>query len=180
MSNKNNKPDSKEDLILTLWKECKSDSAGQGELIHIQRTLSDSLGVLESPARIARTLADYQVPLRHPEILAIDAKWRETQINEWPDLRKFDFETVENAISSMKRLEILRLRFSSESNDLGLQIVVEQARELKLEMARKGNEFAKELVQWLTIWLQNPEIFADWLELRQNSPEFRQRFSSEN
>ena len=144
----------------------------------IQKGLSDNLGVLESPARIARTLADHQVQLRHPEVLAADSKWREDQINERPDLRELNFETVENAMDSMKQLETLRKRFLSEGDAAGLQTVVEQGRELKLELARKRTELAKELVQWLAIWLQNPEIFEDWSDLRLNSPEFRRRFSS--
>ena len=163
-----------------FWEECHSESAGRTEVLRIQQKLLDALGVVESPARIARVLADHQVRLRHPEVLAADSKWRETQIIRWPEPREFDFETIENAVSSMKQLEALRNRFSAEGNDTALQIVVEHARELKLELARKRTEFANELAQWLTIWLQNPEIFMDWLELRQNSSEFRQRFSSEN
>lgn len=161
-----------------LWEECDSESAGQAELIHIQQTLLATLGVVESPARIARTLADHQVPLRHPEVLAADARWRAEQISKRPDLREFDFETVEDAISSMKRLEALRRRFLEEGDETSLQIVVEQARELKLEFTGKRTELAEELVQWLAIWLQNPQIFEDWSDLRQNSPEFRQRFSA--
>ena len=167
-------------MILELWEECECESAGESELIRIQKALSDDLGVAQSPASIARTLADHQVRLRHPEVLAADSKWREDQISKWPDLRQFDFETVENAISSIKRLETLRRRFTAEANDTGLQIVVEQARELKLELTRKRTDLGQELVQWLAIWLQNPEIFENWLDLRQNSPEFRQRFSSGN
>jgi len=146
----------------------------------IQQALLDSLGVVESLARIARTLADHQVRLRHPEVLAADAKWREHQINNRPDPGKFDFDTVENATKSMKHLEMLRKRFLSQGDEASLQIVVEQARELKLELSRKRTELAAELVQWLAIWLQNPELFEDWIDLRQNSPEFRQRFTSRN
>jgi len=77
-------------------------------------------------------------------------------------------------------LETLRKRFLSEGDESRLQIVVEQAVELKLELARKPTELASEIVQWLAIWLQNPEIFEDWSELRQNSLEFRERFTSRN
>ena len=33
---------------------------------------------------------------------------------------------------------------------------------------------AREIAQWLTVWLQSPDIFEDWLSLRQRSPEFIQ------
>jgi hypothetical protein len=161
-----------------LWEECPGESAGERELIYIQQSLSESLDVVESPARIARTLADNHVPLRHPEVLVADSKWREDQINKAPDVVEFDFETLENAISSLKRLEILRLRFLSEGDEVRWQIVVEHAREWKVQLARKPTDLAKEMVQWLAIWLQNPDIFEDWSDLRQNSPEFRERFPS--
>jgi hypothetical protein len=78
----------------------------------------------------------------------------------------------------MKQLEGLRRGFASEEDEGSLQIVVEQARDLKLQLARKPTEVSKEIVQWLAIWLQNPDIFEDWSDLRQNSPEFRERFPS--
>lgn len=178
MDNQKNNPRNKEELILELWEGCQSESAGESELVMIQKALSDASGVLESPARIARTLVDNHVPLRHPEVLAADSNWREDQINQAPDLLEFDFETLDNAISSMKRLETLRVRFLSEGDETRWQIVVEHARELKVELTRKPTEVAKEIVQWLAIWLQNPEIFEDWSDLRQKSPEFRERFPS--
>jgi hypothetical protein len=178
MNNQKNKPSNREDLILILWRECRSESAGLTELIHIQQALLDNLGVVDSPARIARTLADNHVPLRHPEVLAADSKWREDQINKAPDLLEFDVETLDNAISSMKRLETLRVKFLSEGDEARWQIVVEHAREWKVQLARKPTEVAKEMVQWLAIWLQNPDIFEHWSDLRQNSPEFRERFPS--
>ena len=180
MKNNSNTLPAKEDLILMLWEECRSESAGESELIHIQQALLDNLGVVESPARIARTLADHHVPLRHPEVLAADSKWREDQINKAPDLLEFDFETLDNAMSSMKRLETLRVRFLSEGDEARWQIVVEHAREWKEQLARQPTEVANEMVQWLAIWLQNPDIFEDWSDLRQNSPEFRERFPAIN
>ena len=178
MNNQENKPSSREDLILMLWEECSGESAGEHELLYIQKRLSESLDAVDSPARIARTLADNSVALRHPEVLAADSKWREDQINKATDLLEFDFETLNNAINSMTRLETLRVRFLSEGDEARWQIVVEHVREWKEELARKPTELAKEMVQWLAIWLQNPDIFEDWSELRQNSLEFRERFPS--
>ena len=36
----------------------------------------------------------------------------------------------------------------------------------------------KEVSHWLTVWLQSPELFSDWLDLRRRSPEFRKRFET--
>ena len=35
---------------------------------------------------------------------------------------------------------------------------------------------AQEVVQWLTVWRQTPELFSDWLDLRLTSPDFRKLF----
>src|SRR6185503_19764654 len=147
MNNQENKPSSREDLILMLWEECRRESAGARELIYIQKRLSESLDVVDSPARIARTLGDNNVPLRPPEVLAADSKWREDQINKAPDLLEFDFETLDNAINSLKRLETLRVRFLSEGDEARWQIVVEHAREWKEQLARQPTEVANEMVQ---------------------------------
>ncbi len=34
----------------------------------------------------------------------------------------------------------------------------------------------QEIAEWFTLWLQNPEIFENWITLRQNSPDFIERF----
>ncbi len=33
-----------------------------------------------------------------------------------------------------------------------------------------------EIAEWFTVWLQTPEIFDDWLELRRRSANFREQF----
>lgn len=35
----------------------------------------------------------------------------------------------------------------------------------------------QEIGQWFLVWLQNPDLFANWLELRKKSAEFRSRFA---
>jgi hypothetical protein len=32
------------------------------------------------------------------------------------------------------------------------------------------------MAEWLTLWLQSPEIFDNWVRLRRNSAEFKKRF----
>ena len=34
----------------------------------------------------------------------------------------------------------------------------------------------EEIARWFTIWLQTPDLFFDWLALRKQSTDFRQRF----
>jgi hypothetical protein len=57
----------------------------------------------------------------------------------------------------------------SARKDLGLR-----ARSKVLEGTLR--EQLKEIFEWLTVWLQSPELFSDWLDLRRHSPEFRAKF----
>jgi hypothetical protein len=45
-----------------------------------------------------------------------------------------------------------------------------------MRVALPDRLIAIEIAHWLTVWLQNPAIFADWLALRRESEEFRERF----
>jgi hypothetical protein len=44
---------------------------------------------------------------------------------------------------------------------------------------RKRAEKA-EMAEWFTVWLNQPEIFADWLALRRRAPDFLTRFGGDN
>ncbi len=44
--------------------------------------------------------------------------------------------------------------------------------------SQKDRQLAREIRQWLTVWLQNPAIFDDWFELRRNTDEFVHLFGS--
>jgi hypothetical protein len=63
-----------------------------------------------------------------------------------------------------------------------LRELVASSREDSLLTARskiidsQQRQQAKEIAQWLGVWLQSPELFSDWLDLRRRSPEFQKRF----
>ena len=68
----------KRDLIIEVWEALDCESVGARELEQIQRVLSETLGAgaIESPAAIAREVADEGAALRHPEVFECDWKWR--------------------------------------------------------------------------------------------------------
>jgi hypothetical protein len=39
-------------------------------------------------------------------------------------------------------------------------------------------EEKKEIAEWFRIWLETPDAFFDWLEVRRASPEFREKFGN--
>ncbi|HEY3581509.1 MAG TPA: hypothetical protein VGK82_13225, partial [Pyrinomonadaceae bacterium] len=58
-------------FIIDWWSENGNESAGAAELEQIQQSLVERFGAQgrQSPATIARTLADNGVRLKHPEVL---------------------------------------------------------------------------------------------------------------
>ena len=105
-------------LVLEAWDESDSLSVGASELDSIRSQLELTLGkpVTESPARLARMLADEGIPLRHPEVLETDSRWRETQIEKLSLVEDWDFETIESALESAVKIELLRIRFVADAD----------------------------------------------------------------
>jgi hypothetical protein len=124
-----------------------------------------------SPASIARQLADRGVPLVHPDMLNADVRWRSARLFTAEEL---NFDSPAAAVAWMEKL--------ARENVHPRETVLSLKRELELVAASgranaRDRQLATEIHQWLTVWLQNPQIFLDWFALRRNATEFRERFS---
>jgi hypothetical protein len=167
----------REQLILEVWDETGLETAGAAELELIQQALLDRLGAQgrESPASIARTLADNGVRLKHPEVLDADVRWREREMFAGFSYEELNFATIEAALAWVEKLIAMppeaELRRFVLQNKTELELLA-GARKISL----REREVAGEVAHWLTVWLQNPPIFADWLSLRRQSAEYRERF----
>lgn len=88
-----------------------------------------------------------------------------------------NFETPAAAVTWMMALsgrpdhDQLRPAVLSLKRELDLVAGSERTSQIDRHLAR-------EISQWLTVWLQNPGIFEDWFELRRNTAEFIQLFGS--
>jgi hypothetical protein len=192
---KKQKPLTGRELIVEVWNRLGCPEVGEAELREIQQSIRKQLihGARESPAAIARVLADEGAELRHPEVIEFDAGWREAQIHA--DAGKFngldDFLTgkplrLNKAAALIKGLE--KLRQTSERS--GDQIALKQARDIVINARQVAESLVKdrtldpmeraeqaELAEWLKVWIQTPNLFEDWLDLRRRSPDFRKKFS---
>ncbi len=189
MTEKKQRAQTKQEFIIDAWKQMDRESVGASELEAIQWAIVGKFGegAVESPASIARTLADHGARLRHPEILACDTRWRENRAFGLFAPGELDFATVGAASSSVDKLDALRRQFEQENDTIGLgqlrDLVLQIKRELKLLGRAVGTDestryVTQEVVQWLTVWLQNPLIFGDWLSLRRRSSDFLKKFES--
>lgn len=175
------------ELVVETWNKLNSESLGASELEEIQKALVSTFGEsgVEGPASIARTLADTGVTLRHPEILDFDSAWRDVHSFDSMGCGDLDFNTIEATVVSLNTLSSLLDRLEEQQDARGKAtfraMVAAIRQQLRLLSRSKAvselrKKAAIEADQWLGIWLQNPQIFEDWRELRMNSEEFRRVF----
>ena len=175
------------ELIIEVWEALDCESVGARELEQIQRALREKFGegALDGPASIARTVADEGAVLRHPEVFDYDTKWRERLIAGIVPLESLNFSNLREASESIRQLESWRRSFADDDQQVELRRIQEFASKTKQDLqlvARSRVVDAKrrmesgEIIQWLTIWMQNAALFEDWLTLRKGSPEFVEKF----
>ena len=180
----------KRDLMIEVWEELDCESVGARELEAVIEAVRGRFGdgAVESPAATARLLADEGAELRHAEVLAMDVHWR-TQDPYEPMFRNVvKFSNFEEAAATIRRLENLRRQFARKGDREGLRRVAAAALKGKqraqmisrnAKVVERKREEKAEMAEWFTVWLNQPEIFDDWLALRRRAKDFRERFESE-
>lgn len=183
--------------VVEVWRSLGEPKVGENELRRIQQALGKEFVATDgvtSPATIARILADEGAELRHPEIIEFDARWREAKIKREAErfggLERFSSGkpmNCEQAEALLNKIERLRQRFAAEAdreNLAELTTLAVNARRAAQLIAKDHTSDSvhraeqEEIAEWIKIWIQTPNLFADWLALRKGSPEFRKRFGS--
>lgn len=173
---------SRSEFIFAVWEASGAEFVGAAELTEIREAVAKRFGVEMSPASIARLLADEGVRLGHPEVLRADARWREERLLFTDE--ELEFDSLPAATALIEKIE--RRRAEVENDPSRFEQLRQTIRQIKSELesigakpgAQKRRELAREVAQWLTIWLQNPPIFDEWLALRRATPDFQSRFHS--
>jgi hypothetical protein len=182
------KSKTKRDLIIEVWEHLDCESVGAKEIRRISDVVRKRFGegAVESPASIARLLADEGAELRHAEVLSLDVQVREFDQYGAVFKNVLKFADFEQAAATLKRLENLRKHFKRKGDIDGLRLVRETAqkgKERALMISRnaavdqKKRDEKAEIAEWFAVWQRQPEIFADWVELRQRSKDFRKKFT---
>lgn len=177
----------KRDLMIEVWERLDCETVGAEELRAVHEAVVGAFGegAAESPARVARLLADEGAELRHAEVLEADARWRTADPYEAMFRNVLKFATFDEAVASLKRLDNLRRQFKRKGDKEGLRRVHEtvmrgKQRAEMIARNRAVNEAKRaeksEIAEWFTVWLRQPEIFDDWVVLRRRSEDFRARF----
>src|SRR5688572_4699217 len=171
--------------MIEVWEKLDCESVGAAEIESIETVVADVYGkaAVESPMRIARLLADEGAELRHSEIMELYVRRGSVRPHAAAFENLLDTTTLDAALSSIRRMENLRQKFESESDGDGLRLLRKKAIEEKdrtRESGRRGGrqerDVAAEISEWLTLWLQAPELFENWLKLRRRSADFVSKF----
>lgn len=181
----------KTDLIIEVWEALDCESVGARELLAIEKEVRERFGdsAVDLPMKTARLLADEGAELRHSEILELDVERRLESPYDAMFRNILKFSDFKQALISIRQLENLRQKFLRENDKEGLRLV----RETAIKGRNRASMISKnekvdgqkrdekgEIAEWFTLWLQSPEIFENWIQLRQNSKDFLERFPTEN
>jgi hypothetical protein len=174
--------DTKKHAILEAAKEMAVERFTPAEIEQVQRKLVMHFGPggKTSPDYIAQVLSDAGMRVvLSPKVAATESAYEE----EFHDL--LHFSTLEEAEMCLIRLDELWRKFRADGQRAEAARVLEVARlgRRRAEMIARNHrvdahkrEEKQEIVQWFRIWLETPDAFFDWLDVRKQSPEYLQRF----
>lgn len=173
----------KNDLIVEVWEKLDCENVGAAEIEAISTAVEGAYGAaaVDSPMIIARLLADEGAQLRHSEIMALYVERASDRPYDAAFRNIIDISDLRSTAASIRKLENLRRKYQNENDREGLRLVRETALRSKQTAEQTADQklLNTEIAAWLTIWLQTPEVFDTWLDLRQRSPDYLDKFDRE-
>jgi hypothetical protein len=177
----------KTDLMIEVWERLDCESVGAGEIRAIEQAVLERFGkaAVDSPMVIARMLADEGAVLRHSEIMGLYIERNAERPYEAAFRNILNISDLPAAAASLRRLENLRRKYSTDGDKDGLRLVLEKGREGRKEAIERSKDKKRpaeermryaEIAEWLTLWMQSPEMFEMWIERRLESEDFRKKF----
>jgi hypothetical protein len=174
-------PGSKKDLILELAAHFGVTKFTVAEVEQLRRQMIARLGAAgkTSPEYIAEVLGAAGMRV----IWATDSDTEDKYEEEFHDL--LHFSNLEEAEICVMRLDELLRKFRADGEKAAAERVLDVARlgRRRAEMIARNQRVdplkraeKEEILQWFKVWLETPDAFFDWLELRKQSPDFRARF----
>ncbi len=175
------------DLIIEVWEKLDCESVGTTELIAIERAVLERFGkaAVDSPMIVARLLADEGAVLRHSEIMELYIERASDRPFDAAFRNILDISGFGPAAASLRRLENLRRKYAGDGNREGLRLLREKTQEGRKDAISRADdqtldaaarERAAEIAEWLTLWMQSPEMFETWIDVRLSSADFKNRF----
>ena len=176
--------ETKKQAILQIAEGLGLEKFTPAEVEQIRRQLVAKLGTSgkTSPDYITEVLAGAGLRV----VLATQADTQGQYEEEFRDLLRF--ATLEEAEICLMRLDELWRKFRSEGQRAAAERVLEVARlgRRRAEMIARNprvdahkRDQKQEILEWFRIWLETPDAFFDWLDLRKRSAEYQRRFGQD-
>lgn len=172
----------KKELIIEAARVMEKPRFTPAEIEQIRRQLISHLG-----AANGKTSADYIVSvLENAGMRVVWSTQSDTEgkyEEEFADL--LHFSSFTEAEMCLVRLDELLRKFTSEGERHAAERVREVARlgRRRAEMISRNHKVEaenraqkEEVAHWFGIWLETPDAFFDWLEVRKQSPDFHKKF----
>ncbi len=177
----------KVDLMIEVWEKLDCESVGAAEIIAVENAVLERFGkaAVDSPMVIARALADEGAVLRHAEIMSLYVERNSERPYEAAFRNVLEIRNLPEAAGSLRRLENLRRKYAADQDKEGLRLVRAKGQEGRAEAIARSREKGRseaereryeEIAEWLTLWMQSPEMFDSWIDLRLSSADFRKKF----
>ena len=175
----------KRDLMIEVWERLDCESVGREEVEAITAAVRERFGdaAVDSPMVVARVLADEGAELRHSEIMDLWIEFAEDRPYEPAFRNLLNVNGLSSAARSLRQMENLRRKYAAEGDKEGVRLLLAEVREAKEALLSRAagdpdgqHEEFREIAEWLTIWLQSPEVFEPWLKLRRSSADYIRRF----
>lgn len=171
----------KKALILETAREINAQKWTPAEIDQLRRRLIAEHG--EAGKTATDYIADVLKDAGHKVLLSLQEEAEEQYEEEFEDL--LHFKTLGDAEVSIMRLDELMRKFRAHSEKAAVERVLEVARlgKRRAEMIAHNHKVEPqkraekvEIASWFRIWLETPDTFFDWLDLRKQSPEFQEKF----
>ena len=171
----------KKAMILETAREIGAEKWTPAEIDQLRRKLIAEHGEEGKTGAdyVADVLKDAGLKVNLSQLEEVEDQFEE----EFEDL--LHFKTLNDAEVSLMRLDELLRRFQAHGEKAAAGRVLEVARmgKRRSEMIARNHNVEPqkrqekvEIANWFRIWLETPDAFFDWLDVRKQSPEFRGKF----
>jgi hypothetical protein len=175
----------KKEIVLEIYDREAMGEVTPREIAIINQGLIDEFGEggAMTPAEIARILVDEDLPVRFDQIFRMATVTEKYEII-------FEGLAVNRSLAeaerSIGRIDELFRKFRKRGDRTGVRFARQTAQRAKQNagaLSRSSNltpnqrAIHSEIAEWFTVWLQTPDLFNQWLELRKSAPDFNAAFS---
>ncbi len=171
----------KKALILETAREINAQKWTPAEIDQLRRRLIAEHG--EAGKTASDYIADVLKDAGHKVLLSLQEEAEEQYEEEFEDL--LHFKTLEDAEVSIMRLDELMRKFRAHGELAAVERVLNVARlgKRRAEMIAHNHKVEphkraekEEIANWFRIWLETPDAFFDWIDVRKQSPEYLAKF----